>query len=369
MSRRGLVLFVFSFVAVVLLLTAVLLMPFLASLEYGPPSPSLSPWPLLRSSTLLLWYDGLLTEPPATGGAPQSFQVKAGESASAIALRLQEVGLIDNADAFRTYLIYSGLDTTIQAGDYQFSPDMSILDIAHALQDATPTQVTFTVLAGWRIEEIAASLPSSGLEITPEEFIAAAALPPQGFDYLSGVTISEGFLYPDSYVLPREVTADQLVNEMLRNFAINLSGDLRQGFEAQGLSIYQAVILASLVQREAVEQDEGSQIASVFINRLKAGDKLDSDPTVQYALGYNQAQATWWTNPLSLHDLKVDSPYNTYLYPGLPPAPIANPGLSALRAVAHPAKTPYYYFRARCDGSGRHVFAETFEQQQQNACP
>jgi UPF0755 protein len=97
--------------------------------------------------------------------------------------------------------------------------------------------------------------------------------------------------------------------------------------------------------------------------------KLDSDPTVQYALGYNPDKKTWWTNPLSLQDLQIDSPYNTYLYMGLPPGPIANPSLTALQAVAFPAQTPYYYFRSACDGSGKHTFAETFEEHLQNECP
>ena len=110
-------------------------------------------------------------------------------------------------------------------------------------------------------------------------------------------------------------------------------------------------------------------IASVFTNRLRAGMRLDSDPTVQYALGYDPATGRWWKSPLSLDDLQVVSPYNTYQILGLPPGPIANPSLNALRAVAFPAETPYYYFRAACDGSGRHTFAETFEQHQDNACP
>ena len=110
-------------------------------------------------------------------------------------------------------------------------------------------------------------------------------------------------------------------------------------------------------------------IASVFINRLNAGLKLDSDPTVQYALGYNSEDKSWWTNPLSLTDLKIDSPYNTYLYAGLPPGPIASPDLSALRAVAFPAQTPYYYFRAACDGSGKHEFSETFQEHLSKECP
>ncbi len=110
-------------------------------------------------------------------------------------------------------------------------------------------------------------------------------------------------------------------------------------------------------------------IASVFYNRLAIDMPLQTDPTVQYALGFNAAHSTWWTNPLSLDDLKVDSPYNTYIHPGLPPGPISEPGLAALRAVAFPAQSNYYYFQARCDKSGLHNFAETLEQHQQNKCP
>jgi UPF0755 protein len=131
----------------------------------------------------------------------------------------------------------------------------------------------------------------------------------------------------------------------------------------------QAVTLASIVQREAVIQDEMPMIASVFLNRLAVNMKLDSDPTVQYALGYQNGRGGWWTNPLSLADLQIDSPYNTYIYTGLPPGPIANPSLEALQYVAQPAQTPYFYFRAACDGSGRHNFAITFNEHLNNACP
>ena len=127
--------------------------------------------------------------------------------------------------------------------------------------------------------------------------------------------------------------------------------------------------LASIVQREAVDRDEMPMIASVFYNRLEISMKLETDPTVQYALGYNSAQNSWWTTPLTYTHLEVLSPYNTYIYSGLPPTPIANPSLAALQAVAFPAQTPYYYFRAACDGSGTHNFSETYEQHLQYACP
>jgi len=249
---------------------------------------------------------------------------------------------------------------------------MTPLEIAHKLQDATPTEVTFHILPGWRLDEIAAALPTSGLNITPDEFLKIVASPPQNFAALYELPSNaslEGFLLPDEYKLSREITAQEFITTILGNFEAKISNDLLQGFENQGLNLYQAVTLASIVQREAIVQDEMPLIASVFINRLNTGLKLDSDPTVQYALGYNAEKKTWWTNPLSLTDLKIDSPYNTYRYPGLPPGPIANPDLSALRAVAFPAKTPYYYFRAACDGSGKHEFSETFQEHLSKECP
>ncbi|HXF86192.1 MAG TPA: endolytic transglycosylase MltG [Anaerolineales bacterium] len=343
-------------------------LPAQAARIYGQPTPRLTPWQRLHYSALLLWYDGLLTRPLDVNGAKQSFKIEPGESVNSIANHLELVGLIRDAESFRAYLIYSGLDTSIQAGEYELSAAMSAIEIAHELQDATPAEVRFIILPGWRMEEIAASLPTSGLAITPEAFLVAARTPPRSFDFLSEADTAEGFLFPDSYIFPRTITAEELVSELVRNFALRLTPELRNGFAQQGLTIYEAVTLASIVQREAVQEEEAALIASVYLNRLRIGMKLDADPTVQYAIGFNPFQNTWWTNPLSAEDLQFNSPYNTYLYTGLPPTPISNPGLTALRAVAFPAETPYYYFRAKCDGSGLHEFAETFEEHLANAC-
>ena len=288
---------------------------------------------------------------------------------TSIADRLQQNGLISDAGLFRDYLIYTGLDTSIQAGSYDLSPAMSMVDIAHKMHNATSTQVPFVILPGWRMEEIAASLPTSGLNITSDAFLVASKKPRLGFDFLAGAASMEGFLFPDSYILPRVTTTDELIEVLVQNFDLHLTSDLRDGFDRQGLSIYQAVTLASIVQRETVHDDEAPMIASVYVNRLKIGMRLEADPTTQYALGYNTAQQTWWTNPLSMDDLKINSPYNTYVTDGLPPTPISNPGLVALRAVAFPAKSSYYYFSARCDTSGYHNFAQTFQEQLQNLCP
>lgn len=346
-------------------------LPAWATELFGPPAPSLSRLERLTYSLrLLLDQDDLLRPVDATA-QPRSFEVGLGESVIEITNRLQRQGLIRNAEALRRFLVYAGLDISVQAGKYTLSPAMSAVEIGRMLQDATPTEVTFAILPGWRSEEIAAALPTSGLSITPEEFLDLVRNPqrlplPEGWPQL---TTLEGFLFPAVYPVNRNLTAQELVVIFLKRFDEAVHPEMRQAFERQGLSMVEAVTLASMVQREAMAAEEQPIIASVFFNRLKAGMKLDSDPTVQYALGYNRAQNTWWTNPLSLQDLETQSPYNTYQVAGLPPAPIANPGLSALEAVAYPAQTPYYYFRAKCDGSGKHLFAVTFEEHLQNSCP
>jgi UPF0755 protein len=347
-------------------------LPDWAASQFGPAAPGIERVQSYYLSAQLLRQARELKTPSNLNGSEVDFQIELGESPNEITNRLQQEGLITNSSAIRDYLVYAGLDTTIQAGNYRLTPRMSPLEIAHALQDATPSEVTFNILPGWRMEEIAAALPTSGLEFTPQEFLAAASSPQAGEPLRAELpegAVLEGFLYPGSYQVRREINPQAFVNTLVDQFRANLSDDLRQGFEQQNLNLYQAVILASIVQREAVDETEMPRIASVFLNRLQAGMKLDSDPTVQYALGYNTAQNTWWTNPLSQEDLQVNSPYNTYLNWGLPPGPIANPGMKALEAVAHPEQTPYYFFRAACDGSGKHVFSETFEQHVANACP
>lgn len=367
---RGLVIVFFILIVFACLLSILFYIPSRATRFYGPPAPSLSLTERMQYSAMLLWYDGLLTQPLDVNGTEQTFTIEIGESVDSVANHLQGVGLIRDAEAFRSYLIYSGLDTSIQAGQYQLSTAMSPIDIARELQDATPEEVTFVVLPGWRLEEVANSLSTSGLPIIYDQFLSAAKTPPQGFGFLSGASTVEGFLYPDSYIFSRKISsADEMITVMVRNFAAHLTHDLTNGFERQGLTAYQAVTLASMVEREAVQEEEQPKIASVYLNRLKIGMKLDADPTVQYAIGYNFLQKSWWTNPLSLLDLQINSVYNTYIYEGLPPTPIANPGLSALRAVAAPDETNYMFFRARCDGSGFHEFSETFDEHVQNGCP
>jgi len=362
------VLFLFSIILTILIIVSFFFIPVLAETNFGSASPSVNKWDRFTSSISLLLNSKDLTNPVQTDKQEQTFIIEPGDSVTQISAELESKRLIRNSRIFRLYLVWKGLDMTVQAGNYILSPSMTGIEIAFALQDATPAEVEFNILSGWRMEEIAASLPSSGLEITPEEFNNAVKNPKQQLDYLPKGASVEGFLFPGSYYLVRDISADKLVSILLQNFCLYLSNDLREKFSLQGLDIFQAVILASIVEREAVVADEQPLIASVFYNRLSNGMKLESDPTVQYAIGFDSEKETWWKNPLSSVDLSIDSPFNTYLYYGLPPAPICNPNLSALQAVAYPAQTQYFYFRARCDGSGLHAFAETFEQHIKNGC-
>ena len=367
-SRLPLFLLASALVIIVLMAVAVII-PDGARRSFGEPVPSLNAWQRFSFGFDLVWNAGDLTQPGNLSGVELLFIIPPGESVVSISNRLEVAGLIRNAGTFRTYLIWTGMDTTIQSGTYRLSPRQTGLEIAAMLRSTTLTEVTFTVLPGWRMEEAAASLPTSGLSITPEEFLVAASAPGLLPNLISAGASAEGFLFPDSYILPRTATPQQLVSVLLQGFVSHLPADYPAAFEAHGFTVFQAVTLASIIQREAVVADEMPLIASVFYNRLAIGMKLQTDPTVQFALGFNTSQGAWWTNPLSGNDLQFDSPYNTYLFAGLPPGPISNPGLAALGAVAHPAESNYYFFQAKCDGSGLHNFAETFEQHQQNYCP
>jgi UPF0755 protein len=365
-------LMILLFAGTIVLGGILLVLPGRAEQVFGPPSSRLNSFQRVGYSIMLLIQEKDLTQPVDSFGTDRRFKVEMGETTPSVIGRLWEEGLISNPGAFRTYLRYTGLDTSLQAGTYTLNPRMTPVELAVALQDATPRQVTFHILPGWRMEEIAATLPTSGLAITPDMFLEAAKSIPEGYsfsDQISTVSSIEGFFFPDSYIFDRDITMEEFLITILDNFDAQVTPRLRDRYAQQDLSLLEAVTLASIVQREAVAEDEMPLIASVFFNRLSIGMKLDTDPTVQYAIGYNQRQNTWWTNPLSLEDLRFDSPYNTYLYTGLPPGPIANPGLAALRAVAFPAQTPYFYFRAGCDETGRHFFATTFEEHLQNACP
>lgn len=347
-----------------------LYIPKAVELNLGKPADTLGACQRLMKTWQLYGKVEALTRPTDPLGSVTRFTVTQGEPASVVAEHLFDLGLVRDGAAFKNLMAYRGMDTTIQAGEYELSPAMDALEIAYLLQDASPEEVRFVILAGWRLEEIAAALPTSGLHSSPDEFLSAAraGLPVGINDRIPSGSL-EGYLLPDQYTLPRDASTTNLLGIFTSNFSVKVEQGITDRFLLQGLTLEQGITIASLVQREAVVPDERAMIASVFLNRIKAGMRLESDPTVQYAIGWFNEGMSWWKVPLSSADMAVNSPYNTYVTDGLPPGPICNPGLSAIRSVAFPADAPYLFFRAACDESGRHEFSRTYEEHLQKGCP
>ncbi|MCS7251129.1 MAG: endolytic transglycosylase MltG [Thermoflexus sp.] len=313
-----------------------------------------------------------LERPAGTDATPVTFSIHPGQSVLEVAQALEEAGLIRDAFLFRAYVRYHRLDREIEAGEYTLNKTMTIPQIAKALRSGRQAEWTVRVREGLRLEEVAEAIATQThlsaraiLEAARDglrwrrDFPFLADLPP-------GATL-EGYLFPDTYRLARDATAEAMIRRLLENFGRKVTLEKIAAARARGLSLHQVITLASIVEREAVLPEERPLIASVYLNRLTAGMKLDADPTVQYALGYQPDQKTWWKSPLTLEDLQVDSPYNTYRYPGLPPGPIANPGLASIEAVLNPAETDYLYFMADCiKKDGSHWFARTHEEHLRN---
>lgn len=342
-----------------------------AAEHLGEPAPDLGRIQESYLTAILLANEPNLLAPIGDESLQTELIIQQGETADRVVQQMRELGLIDNDRLLLMYLRYRGFDRGIQAGKVAIRGGMSLKEVAEALQSAAPLTTLLTVPEGWRIEEIAERIDQLGLPFTGDDFLSAAQqapLPPGIAGAIPDGRGAEGFLFPDTYPIEDSATAQSLVQAMLMNFDERVDSALRAGFDAQALTLYQAVTLASIVEREAIVPEERPWIASVFLNRLRLGMNLEADPTVQYALG-KQADGAWWKAPLTADDLSIDSPYNTYRYAGLPAGPIANPGLDSLRAVGFPEPSEYLYFRATCDGSGRHAFAVTYEEHLQHACP
>ena len=340
------------------------------SQTFGLPDPQLDfSQRALYSLRLYVHRSDLLTSTNPISGE-RIFSIEYGETAGEIAANLAGQGLIGSAQYFADLLVYLGNDDKIQAGIYILDPSMSSVEILNHMVDANPEDVAFSFLSGWRAEEIAALLPLSGLNISYDEFMVEVQKPKGDYGLIDSTSAAslEGFLFADEYQILRSASYEDLLHALTNNFNYHLPAEYEGLLEAKGLDLYEGIILASIVQKEMVLEEEGAAIAGVFLNRLEADMPLQSDPTVQYALGFDFDSSTWWKNPLSETDLQVKSPYNTYINEGLPPAPICNPGLSALMSVVNAEDHSYYYFRAACDGSGRHIFSETYEEHLAAAC-
>ena len=294
-------------------------------------------------------------------GETRPFVIARGETAGEIAHRLEAQGVVRSALAFEFVLYETQKESALQSGTYQVSSALTPRDLARLFEKAPGDQALLRLIEGWRLTEIAAAVEKAFPKITKEAFLAAAVVGDRRNGILVGLdpkTPLEGFLFPDTYFLKPDATAVQIVDMLLQQFEGKAGATLRAAAAQRKTTVYDIVKLASLVEREARDRTESATIAGVYQNRLDIGMKLDADPTIQYAIG------SW--RELTLDDLKLDSPYNTYLVAGLPPTPIANPGLAALEGAARPAQHDYFYFVAKGDGSGGHAFAKTLQEQEAN---
>jgi len=306
--------------------------------------------------------------PASNDDQPVAFTIQPGENGTTIAVRLEQFGIIRDAELFRLVLRYWGVDAKIEAGDYSLRRNMTMGEVASQLQQGRLRAKTVTIREGLRAEEIAHLLATENL-VDQEEFIRLVRDDAFHYDFLrdrppSAPKTLEGFLFPDTYQFPMDATAQAVIDVMLKNFDRRVTIEMRQQALDNGLSLFQALTLASIVEREAVIAEERPIIAGVYLNRLRKGMYLEADPTVQYAKGYDAQSGRWWP-ALTLGELRtVDSPFNTFLHPGLPPGPICNPGLASIEAVLRPTESEYLFFLAKGDGS--HAFAKTFEEHLEN---
>jgi len=288
-------------------------------------------------------------------------QIKEGMSARAIGVLLQEKKVIKSALLFVIAIKRRGVESDIKPGTYIFATGMDYDKVIDKLINGPPINyIKLTLPEGWTAKQMADRV-SSITKIDRDEYLGLSTDDSLWMEYpflmQSGAPVVnlEGFLYPQTYRILNKTTARELVKMQLDQF-MKATSDLNwSNAESLGRTPYEIIIIASLIERETVVKDERPIVASVIYNRLAKNMRLQIDATVQYALPV-------WKKRLTYEDLKVDSPYNTYRNPGLPPGPICNPGYESIKAALNPAKTDYLYYVLAPDNSGRHVFTSTYDE-------
>ena len=289
----------------------------------------------------------------------QFVDIPTGAGPASIGRRLVEAGVIRDTLGFRFEIARTRTGRRLQAGEYRFDRPMTVREVVAKIAHGDVYLLPITFREGLRIREMAQVFESKGFG-TAAEFIAAASDAGPIRDIDPAARDLEGYLFPDTYAMPRHATAAPLVARMVAGFERVLTPKLRAEAQARGLSVRELVTLASIVEKETGKAEERPLVAAVYANRLKIGMGLQCDPTVIYAL----ERAGRYDGNLTRENLQFDSPYNTYRYAGLPPGPIASPGQASLEAAAHPADVPYVYFVSRGDGS--HAFATTLDEHNRN---
>lgn len=295
----------------------------------------------LIAATLLWWTNGI-SAVDANNKATQTFVIPPGAGIKRIANGLKTQKLIKNPIVFYFLVKQLGIEKKIQAGSYELSPSQTAEQVARALTEGT-NDIWVTIPEGKRASEIAD--------------ILKAKIPGYDDSWREQLEENEGYLFPDTYLLPKDSTVDLVITTMRGTFDQRWDSITKR----TTLSDEEIVTLASMIEREAITDEEKPVIAGIIMNRLHEGMALQIDATIQYAKG---REGAWWKPVTTAEYKSVDSPYNTYLFPGLPPGPISNPGLTSLEAASNPADTDYLYYLH--DKNRRIRYAKTFEQHEAN---
>lgn len=290
------------------------------------------------------------------------FKIESGQGAEQIADNLKKEKLIRNKLVFKIYVWLTGEGSHLLAGEHKLSTDMNVMEVLKNLTDSgnVNKEKKITIIEGWRAKEIGEYLEKQRL-VKKEEFLSAikAAEWRDKYDFLTDVKVDnlEGFLFPDTYRVFNDAKVEEIVKKMLDNFGRKLTNEMRDEIKKQNKDIFEVITLASIIEREAKDDEDKRLVADIFLKRLDLGIGLQSDATVNFITGKKDLRP-------SATDTQIDSPYNTYKYRGLPPGPIANPGLVAIKAVIYPKKNDYYFFLM--DKEGKTHYAKTYSEHQEN---
>lgn len=295
--------------------------------------------------TLSLWWNNGLSAVNLKDKSQKFFVIPKGTAIRTVGNELKTQGLIKDPVVFFIYIKLNNLDHDIQAGSYRLSSAMNLSQIMDTLGHGT-VDIWVTIPEGLRAEEIAAILKSSIPTYKPE--------------WVDKLTQEEGYLFPDTYLIPKDADIESIISLLENNFYKKVE---TTGLTKSSPNLNKTIIMASLVEREAKFAEDRPNVASVIKNRLSIGMALQIDATVQYVVGYNAVTKKWWNAPES-GQLKISSPYNTYINTGLPPAPICNPGLSAIQAVVHNNDTDFIYYVN--DSKGKLHFAKNLSDHNKN---
>lgn len=309
---------------------------------------------IILVSLIIFWWQ--IRTPLNPIGETKIFKVSKGDSAKVIAENLKDTGLIKNPFLFRLYIFLALSQYSLKPGEYELSSKMPIRDIGDTLVLGGVNEVIITIPEGFSLKQVEDRLVGAGLAKRDElmNYKFSKDVPPILSDKPKSVSL-EGYLFPDTYRFFKDATLSDVISKMIDNLSNKLTPDLKTAIKNSSYSTYEILTMAYLIEKEIPKDSDRSIVAGILWKRLKAGVPLQVDATLVYITGHNELYEA---------DRKINSPYNTYLYRGLPKGPIANPGLSTIKAAIFPETSPYWYYLSTKDNTT--IFSKTLEEHLRN---